>query len=54
MLRRQQGAYRALLLASIFWAFLYMFVNANRTAAPALAMGLGFVTVQGGTRKDGG
>lgn len=53
LLRRQKGVYRALLLASIFWAFLYMFVNANRTAAPALAMGLGFVTVQGGPRKDG-
>lgn len=49
---QKHSAYRALLLASMIWAFLYMFVNANRTAAPALAMGLGFVSVQ--TRRAWG
>lgn len=37
--------YRPLLLAAMIWSAMYMLVNANRTAAPALAMGLAFVTI---------
>lgn len=47
----QSGSiYRPLLLAVMIWSALYMLVNANRTSAPALAMGLAFVTIQAAGR----
>jgi O-antigen ligase len=45
LLRDRTAVYLPLLLAVMTWAFLYMIVNANRTSAPALALGLAFVTV---------
>ena len=37
--------YRALLLALMVWPLLYMVVNAMRTSAPGLAVGMAFLTV---------
>jgi len=42
---REMGQYRGLLLALLVWPLTYMAVNAMRTSAPGLAMGMAFLTV---------
>ena len=45
LLRSPAQPLRAVLVAGMIWAVLYMVVNANRTSGPALAMSLAFLTV---------
>lgn len=42
---RESRAYRGMLLALLVWPLLYMVVNAMRTSAPGLAVGMAFLTV---------
>lgn len=42
---RESRQYRGMLLALMAWPLLYMAVNAMRTSAPGLAIGLAFLTV---------
>jgi O-antigen ligase len=42
---RRSDPHRPILLAMMVWPWLYMSVNAGRTAAPALALGMAFVSV---------
>lgn len=50
---RELWPYRGLLLALIVWPMAYMVVNAMRTSAPGLAIGLAFLTVLPGAAPAG-